>query len=239
MAVSAFAQPNPINRRAVSIAGLAANPFTPNSIPGLAYWWVASDLPVGGTVTNWADRIQGLIWTNDVKAGFTTTTNSGLGVYFSGTARFTNSGTSSTHTSGGSAFVIVERTSMNKNFESILTDTGQGRFYGYDAFHAGSEVIYCDVNSNMGKVKTNNFMTLIASNVSGTAHVFYTNGVFVQSVPSGSSTFLKDITMLGDDTNSRQLIGYIQEIAIYTNTLTSGNATALDSYATNTYTYSP
>lgn len=39
LCLSTYAQPNPINRRAMAIAGLASGPWTPSSAPNLQFWF--------------------------------------------------------------------------------------------------------------------------------------------------------------------------------------------------------
>lgn len=218
----------------------------PQTLPGLAYYWVASDLNVGDKVTNWIDRIQGLAWTNQTSAK--QPTNSALGVYFDGTMFLTNSGMVMPVNQYNSLFVIIRRDTYPGVFQGILCNVATKFGYVFNnigiisyADWAFAQASQADLSGNQGRLKTNTFMTLIADsyNGSGSDH-YYTNGILSATISSTTVSSAVATNLLGGTGDAgRYLVGYIRELAIITNTITATIASNLNYYATNTYSYTP
>jgi len=246
LCLSATAQPGPIPLRSVD-AWAAGIPYPQTITP--AYYWTMADLPVGGTVSNWVDRIRGLAWVTD--ASKNNPTNSSLGVWFDGTMCLTNSGTILKAKAHCSLFVIVERTAQDNLLKGIVSEkgfSGQGNIGAYSfvttlatglAFAANTAVTGLTAGKD---VKTNSFLTIVTDdNNGGSQTTVYTNGVLAVANLAMPDPTAIDFNALGTDkgTAGRFLIGYIKELAWYTNSLSSTVASNLNYYATNTYGYTP
>lgn len=231
-ALSAFGQPNPINRRAMAIAGLATgSPPIPQTIPGLSWWWVGSDI-VGNIATNWIDRIQAARLTNTV-ANCLFATN---GIVYPNTGSSGESlrgnGTITVNSTNTSVMIIFMVTSHQNTilFEGVATSFGwrpqsDQKFYWRDgSFHELSRtpVAWSD-------------MVFTPTNTAG-GYRFFTNGIQA----STSASVYTAWTLGGVMPNSTFDNERLREILIWTNTLLSSvNISNLHYYATNTYAYTP
>lgn len=214
---------------------LIGNPSSssgPAGIPGLNYWWVASDLGSNtNLVTNWVDRISGSAWVNN---GTKQPTNSNSGVYFRNQNQLTNNspasfGTNSTH------FLIVRRDSdspyqflimsnWNGTANSMAWSPSRWSYYtnGYECVTGplDSPSVWRDVT--------------FTSSLAGT--LLYTNGY--SSGCSNAIAMYGSWGLMGGYT-ATYYIGWVREFLIYNRTLTAAEVANLHTYATNTYGYTP
>lgn len=241
---AAFGQPSPINRRAFALASLANTPITPQSIPGLAYWWVSSDLNPTNVVNSWTDRIQGAIWTNSGTSSLHPT-NTPNGMWFDGSKNqfLTNLPAlgNSLDFRGSEIWGITACTKTN--FSPILSRSlAANAWVFYDGSCNLSMSIPSGANGQVGAFATNIFtdwLRMSSNNTVTYACYGWTNGVNHSSLGNDSTSI--NITYMGRDQNSTASYFVIKELAIYTNVnLTSSQVqTILHFYATNTYGYTP
>lgn len=225
----------------------------PSYIPGIAYWWVATDtLTNQGTnvaITNWIDRIQGLMWTNET-AGARPMNSETDGIVFDGSVWMTNSGMVITnHTGPSAAMFICRRTAQNALVQGILYNFDLHNGYGYQNGSLGSASWLFQAPANIGlsgPLATNLWECLLLNDVgSGTGGSSWTNGVLCRGNFGFGAAWIATNLVGGTGEAGRYLVGNIQEIAIYTNYIgtnvndLSNWASILNHYATNTYKYVP
>ena len=213
----------------------------PNSIPGLALWWVSSDLPVNPKVSVWTDRIQGKLWTNNNTGK--QPTNSLTGVYFDGsTTVLTNDGSfklfSGVHSYTIYAVVKCVQDGNGATQRAFFSQPNNTATAGLGVYWFNHLCVNITGGTTYFVGITNNYQDFIfqSSNVGNTwrtNNVVTANGSQLQS---GA-----DFTMFNLGQNPSVANGwfYLAEIGLYTNDLTAGQMTTLHTYATNTYSYAP
>lgn len=216
----------------------------PTTVPGLALWWVSSDLSVGPKVSDWVDRIQGKHWTNGNSAK--QPTNSATGVYFDGSVTvLTNDGSFKLTTASGlfTIWAIVKpvQDGDGGTQRAFLTQpnnvqqAGKGLYWFNHTFTdvTGGTVYFKGV--------TNNYQDYIFQSDVTVPHTWYTNnaatatGINIQV--GGDVTFFN----LGQNPTVNNGWFYVAEIGLYTNDI-GANSTyraTLHTYATNKYSYAP
>lgn len=228
----------------VPLPGSAATaPFTPASLPGLAFQWVASDLTVSNNVTDWVDRIQHYHWTQS-SAG-SQPTNSALGVRF--------------YVSGGMRYLNVTNLCINLNqvdsWYMVITpdaQSGDDHYILAHSFNSGGCRGGFHIDSS-GRLANNVGLVLkAASQINGTTfdfsgswigtnNIYYTNGIpqtTNNTVVAGGTLYY--VGALADSGGDPAYRGYISEFGIYTNTsLNQAQITLLHNYATNIYNITP
>lgn len=228
------------------------SPPSPTDIPGLFYRWVAADLLTSNgqtnlAVTNWIDRIQSSPLTNG-DAATRPINNNTNGVMFNGTSYLTNIVTI-TNTQGGplSWFVVLNRTN-GMPYEAYIFGTHNS--YGFSLRNNENlfdgawpdQLVYNDgtgLYHYAGLLPTNSIMDICFSGNTASdtnyAHC-WTNGLW-----SGKVTvhpFSDGINLIGAQTladSNWRFKGYLYEICIYTNYLTTNQIVGLHTYRTNTY----
>lgn len=246
LCLSAFAQPNPINRRAMAIAGLASSPV--GVFPsGMYLRWVATDVPNNNVVSNqWADRIQGVL----LQQGDPTKqpTNSTSGVYFNGTWYLTNVPQAFVAGGGGFAVLVVIDQDVTTGTQMLITDsthTGDGipqfNTGGGSTFWvrgaAGSDF------QNLKFVNPGNVLhDIMFTPTNGAAHATcFTNGV-ATPCDIAANTGQPNMVGFGRESGGTQLYhGWLRELIVWTNqtSFSSLNVSNIHYYCTNTYGFTP
>jgi hypothetical protein len=219
----------------------------PNQITNIRYWWNFSDNPTNVNVTNWVDRIQGLVLTNN--ADSKRPTNSTTGVGFNGSTYLTNIanftilvGTGAT----GSVWVVCSMVTSAGAFGAVIGDrTSGGNGFGESSgtqmkwFGAGGSGTICDFVSGT----TIRDVGIVITNTTSGQMLFWTNNVFINTAGIGA----------GDTTNPQKWVGCaessgnpasfskvkILDLAFFYGKLTTTDLTGLHKWATNQYGFSP
>lgn len=212
-------------------------------VAGVSYWWVSSDLPTNGYVTNWIDKIKGSAWTNGA-AGTTRPTNTLTGVYFDGSKsqRLTNSGV---YFSSGTAepsthWIIINRVGGGA-FQDFLDYQNDGVLNWYFDNANRYATMMTPTATYDGRSPTNQwFDWCITMESGGSGHVFYTNGVPAITNKIGQTWTATPWKLMGGISVNGYFTGYIRELAVWSNHLATASEVAnLHTYATNTYGYTP
>lgn len=211
----------------------------PTSIPGLRYWWVASDLPLNVKVTNWFDRIQGFVLTNTTDSLRPTNSSAGVGFNSSTWLQFSNSFIE-TINSTGSWFVVAAPTTSSGGFASIIggaDGAGYGLYSG-----SGGTLRYFGAGGN-GTISafvsgTTYDIGITITNNTG-QNSFYTNGVLRTTFTSGAFGGVGGTLYMGRDGPGDAYNGKIKELLYYSNKVSQASITTLHTYFTNTYGFSP
>ncbi len=217
-------------------AGAVSSVPGPNSIQGLAYWWVASDVPI--TTNVWYDRIQNAPWTNGASSP-NWPTLSGNSLSFNGTSSFlTNSAVTFPTTGMKPYLVLVTKVVDNKttsNFVGSFTDSIQQVGFG------SANVIDGVSQTPYWKSITNNIQDwVIAGNSTVTSSLCTTNNVSTGKTLNWSSSGSTPVGRLASTANGlARGKFFMYEILVYTNDLTAGNRVTLHTYETNTYSFAP
>lgn len=224
-----------------------ASSFTPQSVPGLAYWWVGSDV-INSSVTNWTDRIQGKVFTSAGAAYPTLTGAAGAkGVHFTPSSYMTATPpvpySPRLATNDPVLYIVFDsqptdcymlgatNASIRNYINNNAVSTGVQRFSWYinSAFLFRTNTIldvYCGYGGQLGQPRE------------------WTNGVPAATVgvDFGVNAW-KTINGAGDSLGVGTGTFTVYEIAIWTNlagTLYITNfVTNLHAYATNTYNFTP
>lgn len=236
-----FGQPAVVNRRAMLISGLATGPppFTPLSVPGMAYRWQTNSIKVdvNSALTNWIDDIQGLILTN---SGSLRPTLTSTGVYFGNAQILTNAGINPGQTLAVSMLIVISR---DKN-DTLHFFTGDGVSHGH-LFDRGilstaaweyETATPANCSGNNSKLATNAWMTLIhdATGTAGGANQhYYTNGILANTFNGQEAE--KILCIGGKADGGQYLSGTILELCLWTNVNLASYAAQLHQYATNRY----
>lgn len=215
----------------------SSSSFTPESIGTIRYYWLSSDLVTNVTVTNWTDRIHGLV-ASESNAALRPTNVAGLGVHFAGTEQI---GTFATNfdwqvnnvAQTGSVFIVFTPVtpSSTLNGLSVSSDT-----HGLYTKSSGVFAYFGDLGSAnpFGSFSSGTTMDMTLAVQPGTLSIL-TNGV---ACTSGNLGMGVQQAAFGGDTLGH-FKGYLAEISWYSNTLSSPQISQLHQYATNRYGYSP
>lgn len=230
----------------------------PNTIPGLALWWVHTDLATNTALSGgWTDRIQGMVLS--VGASGVRPTNSALGVGFGGTGSATYI-TNAPQYRIGTNWTVIQfiNTSKPDNASGVASGTwgenGSNWMFGTQfqgtskqslayRTHAGGNVNYGGL---LAPGASNEFdVTLIDSNsaTSGGKFFTYTNAV-LYSTPTASDadTYFGEIgaDLKPADALGAFYAGYVRETMVWTQAvLTPIQLSNIHYYRTNTYGGSP
>jgi len=226
-------------------------PSPPSNVDNtIEFWWVSSDMATNITVTNWIDRIRSSTWTN-ISTATTCPTNSSSGVHFlaSNSQRLTNSTAVPINTSGStdtnSWWIIINMDTVNTS-PDWLSQTPTGPGSPTMGHLSGSPYTYDGTTlAQDGNISAGHYVDVCLTSTSGSGHsaphnvTFYTNGI-----PSNTNTLTSIATSvqlkcLGGDTVNGFYNGYIVELAVYSNTLSSVTVSNLHRYATNLYKFTP
>lgn len=220
----AMGQPSPINRRAMVISGLATG-FPSIVQNGLAYYWVASDVAVGSTISNqWADRIQGMLSQNNVSAGPTNAAiGSGAGVWFDSTKPqwLSNDVASVAAPQVAAWWFIVKPTGTISDHQYIMDQ--QGTDAAEISIKSSSFMAGTAQNNFTAAISANNIydVFVISTNNGGTYVAIYTNGVTGQvGVQSTTDSVVHQWRLWGTSQAHNTALsyhGYLMEAAYYTN----------------------
>lgn len=216
--LTCLGQPGPIPLRSVDAWPANTPTISQNS---LAYWWVASDLPVGVTVSNqWTDRIQGMLSqaNTDPKP-----TNSATGVFFD--ASKPNSLTNNIANLGAPQvyawWLVVKPTGTISDHQFIFCQTGTDASeisIKSSGFMAGTANNNITAAITAGQVYD---VFVISTNNTGQYVAIYTNGVTgTIGAQSTSDNVVHRWQIWGTDQSHNTALsyhGYIVEIAYYTN----------------------
>lgn len=231
--LSAWAQPEPVWKKLLAVP-TATGPFTPQSISGLEFWWVASDIKntgatnASGHVTSWVDRIHGATligttnlpwWSNTFIQCFKTNR---LYPTTTITLKFINDATS---TSEG---LVVDDNQDSSN-GSFIESTPNQRLIG---LISGSPDTLDNKGLTVGARARNSPFDYLCSPYLTTTKQG-TNGVIAVNANFTGTETVQDIgNFVG---------GKIYEIQIWTNTgaWTDTMRSNLHNYDTNTYGYAP
>lgn len=244
--LSCFAQPSPINRRAMVLSRLASSSGAcggtdPTSVPGLAYRWRTNNVLVGvnNAMTNWIDEIQGLIATN---SGTFRPTLTSTGVYFGGAQVLTNmTAINSGQTLSVSMFAVISR---DKN-DTLRFFTGDGISHGH-FFDRGiistaaweyEAAVAFNCSGASSHLPTNSFMTLIhdATHIAGgSSQHYYTNGLLANTIDNQEA---EKVACIGGKAQAGQyLSGTLLELCFFTNIdLNATYVCILSNYSKTTY----
>lgn len=221
----------------------AEQPSPKTIVPGLAYWWVASDITNGWSVTNWYDRLQNYPLTQESASN--RPTNSTSGVAFFSSNCLTNVAITPTASYSLSHFVIIKPVIRTRNWEDYLGNKTNSYFYGFQRISPEHWYASWDgvTSQNLDgiNIATNKWYLLVVSEPasgSGQNHNTYTNGVGAISVNYGTWPLPNAFSSVGGSAGSTvYLDGYIRELGIITNTVSASTVSNLFWYATNTYTF--
>lgn len=221
---------------------LTSKLFAPTDIQGLAYWWNSLDLTNNVTVTNWFDRIQGVVLTNGNLSA--RPTNSAYGVGFGGSTFLTNSVLGGGPISAPVSYFIVLKWTDPNNTLSPITGYGTGgsalrTVLGSQTWAntfalgcrwvevRGSTTKITCLGGGTASVPTNSIITLAGCFNGIATGNYYTNGV--QSYSAGSQTYTFD--KVGSDDDGNIFKGYISQVLVFTNFLSADNVSNLNYYA--------
>lgn len=203
------------------------------TVSGLGYWWVASDLPTNTIVTNWVDRINGLVFKNDNTSD--RPTNSVQGIGFDGSSELTNTGFCPSFTNG--FFIIIKRSVQGAWNPIDLSYT----FRSYSVYNCdlvgiqSPTILWAGANRTL---PTNSWITLGWTYTTNTAR-YYTNGVFTGTAPLianlTAGTLAARRLLGGQGNGSIYFTGFVREYLGFTNRLTDDDMTNLHYYATTKY----
>ena len=249
--LTSYAQPNPINRRAMAIAGLAkSSGGAGGSLPaGQFLRWKASDLPNNVVVSNqWSDEIQGLLaqqGDNTVRP----TNTSGSGVHFDGTTWLTNTATS--FTPNGQAewqvLVIVNLDSAGTSMMTLWDTQSGGTGNGLYAWNANGHTYWAHLTGvfrDLNVVQTTGLTRdILFCPTNGTGHTTcFTNGIGTGADWNEGEAVNFTLQGIGAIASGGQkLKAKIQEIIVWTNgfDFTAITVSNIHYYSTNTYSFTP
>lgn len=221
----------------VSWTPLSVATFSPISIPGLQYWWVAEDNPTNATVQTWADRIQ----TNNMNQpnASWSPTNSSKGLYFNGSDWYNVTNVSFDFTNNTSYFIVLNANDVDAQRVLFCKDgTGTSlRLYMSDNLIGGPPhvAVWDNLGSGGGGCKIvlgSDYDITCASNPIGT-NVWFTNGISAALDYNAYDGNAYYFGMRPAGFNIYQ--GYIREICIWTNHISTNQVLLLHKYATNKY----
>lgn len=212
---------------------------TPDAIPKMYVWWVASDVPVGATVTNqWLDRKRSipLSSTSDV----TSPTNSALGVFITTGLYLTNN--ISLYTGNPQvAFAAI--------FIPVVESIGDGMIWGNSGSGQGFFHSSADKPSAWATISGQSEGPVVPNGVpcdvifyqlnDYSYSYYYQNGVAIKTNSTTGAPDQMGVDRVGSMALGNQFIGYIMELFCYTNELTAADAIAIHRYRTNKYGGSP
>jgi hypothetical protein len=197
---------------------------TPYAVPGIYLWWNYQDALAQGTnvaMTNWVDRIQGLIFTNQT-AGYRPTIETN-GVKFDGSSTFlTNISPGVWLASSYSLiFVVLDWIYTGNSRATYLcfntnlavgsrAYTLQNTWNWEERVNSGS---FYDLGAN-GGIKTNVLFSLSSMNVL-TNDMFFTNGVRSRLGSTGGSQMFNNLG--GIIFSEWGFQGWIRDVIVYTN----------------------
>lgn len=213
---------------------------TPSNVATLAHWWVASDLATGSTVTSWVDRINYKPATNRTAHA---PTNSSSGVRFNG---YTDGDLQLdyyiTQTNGtGSLWCVfvADAYTSGPTREGIIGPWNSGDTFGLGTKANNTMIYRSSVEVTVGTYTPGSYIDVgVAMRGSGSTNVYYVNGVAVLTNTVG--TTLYPFGRFGVfQYNDWAWNGYLTEVAYYGGRLEASNFSALHTYATNRYSYSP
>lgn len=241
LCVSVLAQPSPINRRAMAIAGLAPAPFSPSQIPTLALWWVSSDLQTNVSINTWTDRVQGVSFYQGASAR-QPTNSLGNGVVFKSGWMLTNASAYVFNLTNDSMVILYKRYSDTPTFQDILCNTSES---GAVLQTPSGTILYGWRNvggANLYHPPLNVFQDVIGIPTAGPSFDTYSNNVFVVSIGLAVNAKFA-LSEMGNDNsflNSDWFSGYVAEIQVYTNSaLSAFYRSAIHKDLTNRWNYSP
>jgi hypothetical protein len=216
----------------------------PNSISLLGYWWVSSDLVTGATISNWTDRVSGIVATNGTANTANMPTNAALGLRFNGGQNLTNTPCPPTAQFGSetiaSYFLIANSDRVASGTPGICSDfpTGRGIQLGATPPNKWEYGGIAASQTVMGLAQTNTPTDIIFV-LANSSTVAYTNGVQTFSANQGTINHF-DFQEFGHSGTFGFFKGYILEYAIYTNkNFSAGDIATLHNYAVSRYGVSP
>ena len=213
-------------------------PFTPESLPTIRYYWVASDLIVDAPVTNWIDRIAGFGLGQATVAN--QPTNTASGVYFVGTPIHLTNSPQFTEITGttGSVWVVFSADTPASTLGAIVAGSSAGG-RGIYAVNDGTLKVFGGVGTVVfGTYVSGTAMDVAIGITSPSTNAFWTNGLLA-TVATAGQIFNNDVKFAGKDGFADYYKGEILEIAFFTGLLTATEVANLHNYATNIYGYSP
>lgn len=210
----------------------------PETISGLAHRWVASDLPVGGSVSNWVDRVQSFSATQST--GGNQPTNSAQGVFFdSSRPDFLNLTNMNLVTPTMSMFIVfrINARALTAFGYWTLLGGSSGSPYGLHVHQPGTfdnQIVVAnptDASLSGSAITTNAVIDFIHNEQTSIKN--YTNGI---DTTITADTLGLNYTFIGKDNGNngflRNMDGWICEIATWTNhQFSAGDITTLHNYA--------
>lgn len=241
LAFSCLAQPSPINRRAMAIAGLATTPpqFPYNVTPQVIRDWYYVDVTNNVTVSNqWLDRIvSARMWQMDTTKS---PTNSSSGIRFNGGKYLTNVSLSFGQTGSGDAYslFLVYQFDSSPATEMIAGDAdggGQGLFV-----NTSSQLQWFGVSGSPNTAAlTPNVLqdVLVVGTNNGAITRIYTNGVLAVSGTGGNPT--GGIMEMGGGTGGFTFKGYVLREVLWDLPMPPAQVAIPHQWRTNTLGGSP
>lgn len=257
LSLSAFGQAFTPRRPFIYSVPTTNVPPGPGNIPGLAYWWVASDVATNGVpVTNWVDRIQGAVMHNlGTNQPTCPTTNA---VYFNGNGILTNLPGISMNVpvvimvlynkdNSGDADQMLFNDENPVNFSKGGIVVNQNKYL--IQYYGGSGSQISDALAT-GRI---NELVIFPTNAVNTSPRVWTNSIPTQYTYNESGHNNISLRAFGGDRytdtisfGQYRLHGYLYELAFWTNSWAGisnvFNSTTISNihwYGTNTYGYSP
>lgn len=225
----------------------------PSCVAGKAYWWVASDVPVGTSITNYMDRISSNIWKKASSNAFVPT-NTTSGFRFDG-YNF-NVWVTNDITPLGSSFGIfmVLKLSRNHTIAGLYTTY----ILGQDPASSDERILLGDSTTNIMRVMKGSAVSMNATNVfdnfptnvfkdicitvnaANSNLIAYANGAVTTNIVHNAYTnMVAKWNRFGSQGTGGYFTGWLPELIYFTNALSSSDVAILHRYATNTYGFSP
>lgn len=199
--LSAFAQPSPLNRRAVVLSGLASasSKPIPARITGAALFLNYLDPSIGSNYV-WVDEINGIRFTNQ---GTTIPSNSASGMYYDGTTghfhKNSNSGIQ-IYPANASIWWAFTPLAISHTFDCILgNNSGNGNGF-FCSTSPNNEMTYVPASSPISKAVANVYYNVAIVAGAGSAAT-YTNGVAANTM-NYTATGATNLWGIGQDANS-------------------------------------
>lgn len=211
-------------------------------LPHIYLWWHDADTLTQGTnvaITNWLDRIQQWVWTNETAGTRPTTSTNGL--HFNGTDQFlTNIVPVDLHAAIPSAYAAVFAVLKwipDANVSPVPFGYEIGANSAFNWFHIGDWAwnfsygppsLGCSITA---PVVTNTLMTIASFNTL-TNEFFFTNGILCKL---GSCYGGPRFNYMGKLPSAWHFQGYIRDLIVYTNIVDGSYITNLQHYASTNY----
>lgn len=210
----------------------------PQQLAGLYLWWNSGDTLSQGTnvvITNWIDRIQGWVFTNETSA--TRPSNSTNGVVFDGVDDLLTNVVAVNQSSIHSLTFLVLQWDLNSSVSPTFLMYSAGTANQIEWFHNAGQTWGLTYNPPAsgcsrcdGGIQTNVLMTVAMLDTAGNSYS-YTNGIVSKT---GCGTGNLQFNELGG-IDYWPFKGRILDLIVYTNNADSTYVPVLQHYANTNY----